>query len=89
MERHKFNTGETVPETGIYRVTHSGHRLPHEVTLLANQVFPRCSKCQNAVQFEAVRHASLIEADKSFKVVIYELPTLEDDDNGNSEAMAG
>ncbi len=87
MERHKFNTGEEVPKTGIYRVAHSGHRLPHEVTLLAGQIFPRCCKCNDAVQFEVVRHANLIESDRSFKVVVYELPVLEEDDT--AEAIAG
>ena len=74
-----FYTGQEVPETGIYRVVHSGHRLPHEVTLLAGQTFPRCSKCQDAVEFEVVRHAPHIETDLGFRIIVYELPVLEED----------
>lgn len=80
MKSHKFSTNETVPESGIYRVTHKDHRLPHEVTLLAGQVFPRCAKCNDCVQFEAVRHALHIQAQPGFNVVVYELPVLEEDD---------
>jgi hypothetical protein len=77
----KFNTGDTVPESGIYRVTHAGHRLPHEVTLLSGQIFPRCSKCKDHVQFEVVRHAPHIQAQPGFNVVVYELPVFEEEDD--------
>jgi hypothetical protein len=75
-----------VPESGVYRVTHAGHKLPREVTLLVGQTFPRCSKCKGAVQFRAVRRAQMVDAGGSFKVVIYELPVLEEDDT--PEALA-
>ncbi|HEV2964625.1 MAG TPA: hypothetical protein VG649_22545 [Candidatus Angelobacter sp.] len=86
MRPQKFSTDEVVPESGIYRVTHKGHRLPHEVTLLAGQIFPRCSKCKDRVQFEVVRHASHIQAQPGFNVVVYELPVFEEDDT--PEAVA-
>ena len=79
--KQKFSTDETVPESGIYRVMHEGHRLPHEVTLLAGQIFPRCSKCKDRVQFEVVRHASHIQAQPGFNVVVYELPVFEEEDD--------
>lgn len=71
-----FRTGQTVPESGIYRVIHGGHRLPHEVTLLRDQVFPRCSKCANLVEFEPLALAPLM-GDRRGKIVLYELPVLE------------
>ena len=80
MNEQKFSTGQTVPESGIYQVTHAEHRLPHEVTLLAGQIFPRCSKCKGAVLFHVVRYAAISDADPHFKVVVYELPALEEDD---------
>jgi hypothetical protein len=86
MTDRKFNTGQTVPESGVYRVTHAGHRLPREVTLLAGQTFPRCSKCKAAVQFRVVRRAQFIDTSTGFKVIIYELPVLDEDDT--PEALA-
>src|SRR5215470_13637511 len=83
MSENKFSTGQTVPHSGIYRVIHAGHRLPHEVTLVAGEVFPRCSKCQDAVQFESVRRATLAQTDRSFKIVVYELPVVEEEDNSS------
>jgi hypothetical protein len=86
VKPQKFNTDETVPESGIYRVMHAGHRLPHEVTLLSGQVFPRCSKCKDQVQFEVVRHASHIQGLPGFNVVVYELPVFEEDDASETVA---
>ena len=71
-----LKTGDLVPESGIYRVVHSGHRLPHEVTLLKEQQFPRCSKCKDAVEFEPVMLAPTM-GDRRGQIVLYELPELE------------
>lgn len=81
MKEKTFSTGQTVPHSGIYRVLHAGHRLPHEVTLVAGEIFPRCSKCKDAVQFQSIRQATLAHADKSFKIVVYELPVVEEEDD--------
>jgi hypothetical protein len=75
--KRRFQTGDLVPETGIYRVAHQAHRLPHEVIILADQRFPRCCKCGSAVLFELV-HA----APDLFRYGVrhlYELPLLEQD----------
>lgn len=87
MKEKTFSTGQTVPHSGIYQVVHAGHRLPHEVTLIAGETFPRCSKCKDAVQFQAIRHAALAQSDKSFKIVVYELPVVEEED-GPSKTIA-
>jgi hypothetical protein len=75
--RSVFKTGATVPESGIYRVFHNAHRLPHEVTLFRGNLFPRCSKCQDDVVFELLHAAS-----RTFsleRLTLYELPTIDDD----------
>jgi hypothetical protein len=78
-----FQTGQPVPESGIYRVTHSGHRLPHEVTLLKDQLFPRCSKCDDHVEFEILALAPTM-ADRRGRIVLYELPVIEGDPDQQS-----
>ena len=55
MSATKYNTGQTVPESGIYRVIHADHRLPHAVTICKDEIFPRCAKCDDLVTFELVR----------------------------------
>lgn len=69
----QFRCGEKIPESGIYRVVHSNHRLPHEVTLLRDQLFPRCTRCEDSVYFELVRSAPDITLGP-FKVALYALP---------------
>jgi hypothetical protein len=82
----ELRTGCVVPDSGIYRVIHSQHRLPSEVTLIANQSFPRCSKCAEPVNFELVRSAPDIGIRHSgFKVALYELPEV----TGQDESLAG
>ena len=81
-QRPVFRTDEVVPQSGIYRVRHQKHRLPHEVTLLRDQQFPRCSKCQICVLFELVRGAKAeteVTTDESVRIYLYELPAFEED----------
>jgi hypothetical protein len=77
-------TGCPVPENGFYRVRHSQHRLPREVTLLIGQSFPRCSKCAEPVYFELIRCAPSLGTYR-FNVALYELPELAEQD----ESLAG
>ena len=72
----KYRTGERVPETGIYNVTHDVHRLQHQVIIIKDEQFPRCAKCADAVFFELAYPApGLFE---SAAIRIYELPELEE-----------
>lgn len=75
-----FRTGERITRSGIYKVIHRKHRLPHEVTLLRDQFFPRCAKCQDQVEFELVRGVELPERENEFsaRIHLYELPVLDD-----------
>ncbi len=80
VSRPRFHTDEIVPQSGIYKVRHKNHRLPHEVSLFRDQRFPRCAQCHNAVMFELLRpvrdeaEAELL----SSRICLYELPVLED-----------
>lgn len=75
--RPVFKTGATVPESGIYRVFHNAHRLPHEVTLFRGNLFPRCSKCQDEVVFELVHAAPRTLSLE--RLTLYELPEMDED----------
>ena len=72
----RFRTGEAVPETGIYRVNHSRHRLHHEAILCKDERFPRCAKCSDHVLFELAYSAP--DLFSGFRPPIYELPVIEE-----------
>jgi hypothetical protein len=72
-----FQTGALAPETGIYRVVHVSHRLPHEVVILKGERFPRCAKCNHAVLFDLVHAAPDLYQHIPYRV--YELPVLDDE----------
>jgi hypothetical protein len=80
MLRGKFKTGAVIPASGIYQVIHSAHRLPHEVTLLRGETFPKCQKCANAVTFKLVRALSYqtVIRELPWRLTLYELPVLDD-----------
>ena len=69
-----YRVGERVPKSGIYRAFHDGHRLAHDVTLLAGGVFPRCNKCSITVHFELLAEAPDGMGDRDFRVQLYEIP---------------
>lgn len=71
-----FTTGQQIPQSGIYAVRHANHRLPHEVTLLKGEEFPRCGKCLDRVRFELLRVAADIYSHSEFQIRLYELPEL-------------
>jgi hypothetical protein len=71
-----YRTGDEVPQTGIYRVIHTAHRLPHEAVIIAGQRFPKCQKCSGAVVFELVHAAPDLFRHATF--YIHELPIIDD-----------
>ena len=76
----QFRCGDKIPESGIYRVVHRDHRLPHEVTLLRDQLFPKCTRCEHSVYFELVRSAPDITLGP-FKVALYALPASDEEED--------
>jgi hypothetical protein len=76
----QFRCGDKILESGIYRVYHRNHRLAHEVTLLRDQFFPKCIKCEDSVYFELVRSAPDITL-APFKVALYALPAIDEEED--------
>ena len=55
-------------ETGIYEVMHDrAHRSPHDVVMLAGDIFPDCETCDARVRFRLVRTAPYIFQDPDFE----------------------
>jgi len=79
-----FKSSTLIPESGVYRVIHSQHRLPHEVTLIGGQTFPPCGKCHEEVRFELVRELPELERERRGHVSLYSLPTLDDEDDSSN-----
>ena len=77
-EQPFFRPGDAILESGIYRVYHAGHRLPHEVTLLRNERFPPCIKCGNSISFDLARSIPALE-DLDFHIHLYSIPHPEPD----------
>ena len=71
-----FLNGAVIFQTGIYGVHHSAHRLPKQVFLAKDGVFPRCSKCTDAVVFTPLLTSTELLHDP---VHAHELPVMDED----------
>jgi hypothetical protein len=76
-----YKSSSLIPESGIYRVIHAQHRLPHEVTLIGGQTFPPCGKCHEEVRFELVRELPELERERRGHVSLYSLPVVDEEDD--------
>jgi hypothetical protein len=55
--------GDRARATGVYRVTHLRHRMPHDLTVLEGEAFPPCKKCKDKVRFELIHAAPRLKGD--------------------------
>lgn len=51
---NQHRPGDLVTVSGIYRIVHDRHRLPHECVLVVGQRFPDCRQCGQRVRFELI-----------------------------------
>jgi hypothetical protein len=58
--------GAAAPRSGVYRVHHYAHRIPHLVTVTAGTVLPECRRCGNKVRFAPMIAAEPIINDVDF-----------------------
>jgi hypothetical protein len=61
-----FHARQRVPETGLYRVFHYQHRMPHDVMMKQGELFPACNRCGDRVLFRLSNSAEPLLADHDF-----------------------
>jgi len=53
-----FKPGQKAPHSGIYDIVHDrGHRVQHQVTVLADEHLPPCRGCGKGVRFRLAHRA--------------------------------
>lgn len=67
MAKQDYKPSDRVPVSGVYQVRHDGHREEHEATLLAGEMFPACSGCQDKVRFVLKHRAVGIREGTDFR----------------------
>jgi hypothetical protein len=66
MASEKLHPGQVAPRSGVYRVHHYAHRLPHAVIVLEGDLLPTCALCGPRVTFEFTVGATPISCDPNF-----------------------
>lgn len=56
----------SAPASGIFKVTHRGHRGDHFVCVIKGDVLPYCRGCGDGVRFELWCEADYVEHDWDF-----------------------
>jgi len=62
----RLRSGDVAPRSGIYRVHHYAHRLPHVVIIIGGTVLPKCNRCGEKVRFLPIVAAEPVESDADF-----------------------
>ena len=62
----RFVPGAVAPRSGVYRVHHYAHRMPHLVTVSKGMILPECKRCGAKVRFVPMAAAEPIETDVDF-----------------------
>jgi len=58
--------GTKAPHSGIYRVYHYQHRMPHSLVILKGDVLPECHCCGARVEFVELMDGDAAESDYDF-----------------------
>jgi hypothetical protein len=62
----RFAPGAIAPRSGVYRVHHYAHRMPHLAIVPAGTVLPECKHCGDKVRFTPMVAAEPIHKDVDF-----------------------
>ncbi len=63
-----FQSGDTVPCSGIYSVPRDSHACnPPDVALLAHDIFPPCPQCGGVVLFQLRERVPHLREDPDFR----------------------
>lgn len=57
---------ENQSDSGLHALIYDAHRLPHEVVLMAGDMFQSCNTCLERVRFRLVRFGPYIFSDEDF-----------------------
>jgi hypothetical protein len=58
--------GNIAPRSGVYRIHHYAHRMPHLVIILAGTTLPKCKRCETKVRFVPIVAAEPVGQDADF-----------------------
>jgi hypothetical protein len=62
----RLRAGDLAPQSGIYRVHHRAHRLPHDVYVNAGTRLPVCRRCGRDAEFGLLMAGPELQTDFDF-----------------------
>jgi hypothetical protein len=62
----RLHAGDVAPQSGIYRVYHRAHRLPHNVYVNGGARLPECRRCGRGAEFGLIMPGPGLDTDFDF-----------------------
>jgi hypothetical protein len=68
-DRRTFVSGQSVSQSGRYKVSHRPHALRRDINLLKGNYFPACATCTVPVQFQLTQGVIVESARERFRLL--------------------
>lgn len=65
-----FNTGQSISQSGHYKVFHKAHHLRSDIALLRGNFFPACASCALPVHFQLTQGLTVESASARFRLLL-------------------
>lgn len=69
-----FHSGQIVPTSGHYKISHQPHALGCDIALLKGNYFPSCAICKAPVQFRLTQGVVVESAQERFRLLCESSP---------------
>lgn len=69
ISRSIFGTGQSVTQSGHYKVIHKAHSLQRDIPMLKGNTFPACAKCTLPVHFQLTQALTVNSARERFRLL--------------------
>ncbi len=67
--KRTFDTGQSVLQSGHYKVIHEAHTLPRDIPMLVGNTFPACARCASPVHFQLTQVLRVNSARERFRLL--------------------
>jgi hypothetical protein len=64
-----FDTGQSISQSGHYKVFHKAHHLRSDIALLKGDFFPPCASCTLPVHFQLTQGLTIESARARFRLL--------------------
>jgi hypothetical protein len=69
LKTETFDSGQSIAQSGHYKIFHKAHHLRRDIGLLKGNFFPRCASCSIPVHFQLTQGLLVESASERFRLL--------------------